>query len=243
MARLINRIVLEGLLSFFIILLLILLYYPLALAEETITITSYYPSPYGSYKELRAKRIAIGDNYFDGSAYCWEGTCTNTINANADLVVEGNVGIGTPSPIANLHILSYNGANLLLESPSAGLANTPRISFKNSASASYIGFVGGNAVSGDGNDMMLASNTNLNFFTAGVNRMNITTGGKVGIGTLSPHEKLSVNGSIQFCGNALGSTGKITLSGYTAPTCPAGWVTLAAQGQISLCAKMEAGCP
>ncbi len=67
-------------------------------ADESITITTYYPSPYGSYRELRAQRIAIGDNYINGSLYCWEGICTNTIDANADLVVEGKVGIGTASP-------------------------------------------------------------------------------------------------------------------------------------------------
>jgi len=70
-------------------------------AQETLTITTYYPSPYGSYQEIRANRIAIGDNYSQYSQYCWPGgTCTNTIDANADLVVEGNVGIGTANPQA-----------------------------------------------------------------------------------------------------------------------------------------------
>lgn len=74
------------------------------LAEESITITTYYPSPYGVYKELRAKRTAVGDNYYDSSGYCWEGTCTTTIDSGADLIVEGNVGIGTTSPTATLHV-------------------------------------------------------------------------------------------------------------------------------------------
>ena len=72
--------------------------------QEQITITTYYPSPYGSYKELRAQHMAIGDTYFNGSTYCWEGTCTTTIDPNADLVVEGNVGIGTTSPGARLDV-------------------------------------------------------------------------------------------------------------------------------------------
>jgi len=34
--------------------------------EETITITTYYPSPYGVYNELQANRIAVGDTNDDG---------------------------------------------------------------------------------------------------------------------------------------------------------------------------------
>lgn len=34
---------------------------PFALSQEEITITSYYPSPYGSYNQLRAARFTVGD--------------------------------------------------------------------------------------------------------------------------------------------------------------------------------------
>jgi hypothetical protein len=67
-------------------------------ATETITLTTYYPSPVGVYRELRAQHEAIGNTYYDASQYCWGGACANQINANADLVVEGNVGIGTILP-------------------------------------------------------------------------------------------------------------------------------------------------
>ena len=33
----------------------------LAVAEESITITTYYPSPYGSYNELQTNKLAVGD--------------------------------------------------------------------------------------------------------------------------------------------------------------------------------------
>jgi len=36
-------------------------------AEESITITTYYPSPYGSYNELAANRLAIGDTNGNGT--------------------------------------------------------------------------------------------------------------------------------------------------------------------------------
>lgn len=71
---------------------------------EAITISTYYPSPVGVYRELRAQRQAIGDTYVDASQNCWGAGCATTINANADLVVEGNVGIGTVAPRSNLDV-------------------------------------------------------------------------------------------------------------------------------------------
>jgi len=81
------------------------------LAEESITITTYYPSPYGVYGELRSQRMAIGDNYIQGGTYDWEATDGDggEIDYLADLVVEGNVGIGTTAPGYPLHI--YSSAN------------------------------------------------------------------------------------------------------------------------------------
>ncbi len=58
--------------------------------NEQITITTYYPSPFGVYNELRAKKMAIGDTYYNPASI--------SINDPADLIVEGNVGIGTTSP-------------------------------------------------------------------------------------------------------------------------------------------------
>lgn len=65
-------------------------------AEETLTISTYYPAPYGVYNELRSKKMAIGDTYYDGSQYCWApAVCTDTIYSSIDLAVKGTVSIGT----------------------------------------------------------------------------------------------------------------------------------------------------
>jgi len=72
-------------------------------SEEKITITTYYPSPYGSYNELGAKRIAIGDTYYNNSGIAWD---------DADLLVEGNLGIGTLSPVSKLAINGSLGVGL-----------------------------------------------------------------------------------------------------------------------------------
>ncbi len=77
--------------------------YYLSFSQE-LTITTYYPSPVGIYKELRAKRMAIGDNFYDPSHYCWEGSCTVSVDSDADLIVEGKVGIKTENPQEELHV-------------------------------------------------------------------------------------------------------------------------------------------
>ena len=74
-------------------------YYLPSFTEE-ITITTYYPSPVGIYKELRAKKMAIGEDYYNPSSYSWG----SEISSDADLVVEGRVGIGTENPQEELHV-------------------------------------------------------------------------------------------------------------------------------------------
>ena len=74
----------------------------------TLTITTYYPSPFGVYNELRAKRMAIGDTYYDSS--------TTPINDPADLIAEGNVGIGTSDPAAQLEVRNDDSADMIISS-------------------------------------------------------------------------------------------------------------------------------
>jgi hypothetical protein len=84
-------------------------------ADEEFKITTYYPSPYGSYNELRAKRVAVGDNYIDGANYTWG----EEVDSQADLVVEGSVGIGTADPgNSKLIAVSGNSSASLAESSS-----------------------------------------------------------------------------------------------------------------------------
>ena len=60
-------------------------------AEEEITLSTFYPAPYGDYDELAANKMVVGPTY--------------AIPANdGDLVVEGYVGIGTTTPGAPLDL-------------------------------------------------------------------------------------------------------------------------------------------
>ena len=73
----------------FCLILLLASYSFIFAQEESITFTTYYPAPYGSYQELRSDRVAIGSAYRDVTA--------NPLS-DGNLIVSGNVGIGTNSP-------------------------------------------------------------------------------------------------------------------------------------------------
>ena len=92
--------------SFFTLLFLVTI--SSVLAEESITITTYYPSPYGSYKELSAYRMKIGATY----------SATAMTDAdNGNLIVEGLVCIGTSNPRMNL---DFNNTTLRTFGNSSG---------------------------------------------------------------------------------------------------------------------------
>jgi len=62
--------------------------------DETITLTTYYPLPYGSYRALSSHQMKIG------AAYSGSGVA----NVDSNLLVEGNVGIGTSNPTQKLDV-------------------------------------------------------------------------------------------------------------------------------------------
>jgi len=72
----------------------------LAYADQ-LTFSTYYPAPFGVYREMRAMRMAIGDTYHKTGDHPWDEDGSGDpgeIHQDADLVVEGNVGIGTATP-------------------------------------------------------------------------------------------------------------------------------------------------
>lgn len=81
--------------TFLAILFLLFVFCGISFAAEEITITTYYPSPYGSYDQLTANDMKIGSGYSASSF------------VNDGLIVQGNVGIGTATPSQKLMV---NGA-------------------------------------------------------------------------------------------------------------------------------------
>jgi len=169
------------LLLFLSLSLAFLLAYPSLFAqEESITMTTYYPSPYGSYREMRAKRMAIGDDYIQGETYSWD-SLPPSINADADLVVQGNVGIGTTNPSGLLQVYQTGTGGTVptayiydyVASPGTGKSSL-LVKSRGSANTEFIGRFQGN----DGSTEAMA----------------ITEAGNVGIGTTAPAHELTIGG-------------------------------------------------
>ncbi|MFI5135497.1 MAG: hypothetical protein ACHQD9_06565, partial [Chitinophagales bacterium] len=108
--------------------------------------------------------------------------CTGLLNANGSaqmtLLLNGNVGIGTINPSTKLTVQTADG--------SYGIIHT-------NGTVSVGTYVGNN-----GGWFGTESNHPLYFFTNNGNAMmTVATNGNVGIGTINPTYKLSVNGTIQ----------------------------------------------
>ncbi|MCM8791562.1 MAG: tail fiber domain-containing protein [Candidatus Omnitrophica bacterium] len=58
--------------------------------EESLVITTYYPSPHGSYLSLQSYRLGIGDNNGDNQL-----TSADIPTTNGHVWISGRVGIGT----------------------------------------------------------------------------------------------------------------------------------------------------
>ena len=123
----------------FLFLSLLIINYGILFAAEEITITTYYPSPYGSYNELGTNKFAVdinrvavasefaamqnGDTHIGrsliigaggGSGFAYDETA---VTADGTLLVKGDVGIGTETPGEKLEV---NGK---IKINTGGLAN------------------------------------------------------------------------------------------------------------------------
>jgi len=86
-----------------------------AVYADQITFSTYYPAPFGVYREMRIMRVAIGDTYHKAGDHPWDtdggAPEADEIHQDADLVVEGRVGIGTAQPKAILDLDVSNRAD------------------------------------------------------------------------------------------------------------------------------------
>lgn len=211
---------------FFLSLLLI----PFTFSQEQITITTYYPSPYGSYRELRVQRMAIGNTYYSSNTVCWapDTTCPNPIPTtnDTDLVVEGNVGIGTDSTNA---MRTLDRPFKVVGSPAGSLHTAMFVDATSRYGIALGGFPDRNYTSIQAFQYD-ATGTTHNFNTDLI--LNEGGTGNVGVGTSTPVVRLDVrggdiSGSYKACSCWVPGNWRDTImvpQGWTATTC-SNWCT------------------
>ncbi len=135
-------------------------------ADESITITTYYPSPYGSYNQLYvATSLGIGTTSPGGKLHIHGGGSFRHTNSNV------GDGLFTWFDFSRTGMLPGSGNNYFIETQSS--SSTARsLEFSLIHGGDYIFGVTGNA------------------------RMVIKDSGNVGIGSTAPGYKLDVNGNI-----------------------------------------------
>ena len=167
----------------------------------------------------------------------WAASAANIYNTNS-----GNVGIGTPTPGASLHLYSSTASiGQTIESQLAtGYAYLRLKNPSNTASPAIIGVEGsggGGLLSGDiANSLVItAGGTNaIQFGGNNVSQVNMTilNSGNVGIGTPSPGQKLTVTGTIESTSGGIKFPDGTTQTTAAAPatalrTYDSGWFAIA----------------
>jgi hypothetical protein len=125
---------------------------------------------------VQGQFLGVGSGVFGIQIRNNTGSGSGSLALNSD---GGNVGIGTTSPTRTFQVNGYI-------SSFDGTTNTEIIS---SGGVGYFG---------------TSTNHPLVIQTNNAERMRITSGGNVGIGTTAPNEKLDVNGAIQFRSDSVG---------------------------------------
>ena len=86
--------------------------------QETLTITTYYPAPFGVYAQLVTQTLGVGDSNGSGGIDAGDAPDPIVAGQEGDVWIAGDVGIGTTTPQNKLDIFgsvaigsNYAGVN------------------------------------------------------------------------------------------------------------------------------------
>ncbi len=110
--------------NFFYAFLLAILGFGATLMAEDITLTTYYPAPYGTYEAMYSTTLGIGDN--DGNSVLGNSGDSPVPATNpGEVWIRGNVGIGTTDPgTYRLNVTGTVNATAYSVGTTAGAATT-----------------------------------------------------------------------------------------------------------------------
>jgi hypothetical protein len=166
--------------------------------------------------------MAIGYNYIDNPNYTWEEENGDggEIDYLADLVVEGNVGIGTTSP-----------SNTLAIETGAGLAGKGIV--LTDGGQTYAQLIDVSSASDSGTLELFYDGTKNIYISAADSNGAYFNSGNVGIGTTSPRERLHVKSTTIYPMLLESSAGQCVFSIQTS-VCST-WFTIGTSNGFYLC--------
>jgi len=196
-------------------------------AEERITLTTYYPAPYGVYREMRVNQMAVGSGYrqtvlsngvfmvegptFLGSDLCIKSrgnvdNCWMTPDDDADIRLR-------PTNTANAtNIVGSNNGNLYLQTQAPSTAvYVKNQDYNDDVRLIVEGNVGIGAISPNSRLVVQgsgasSSTSSLNITnSSGASLLFVRDDGRVGIGRVDPEAKFEVIGDIQATGGIVWS--------------------------------------
>ncbi len=202
--------------SFFVLTLLLTL---TTLAQETITLSTYYPSPFGIYNRLATNSFGVGDNNSSGGIEAGDSPDPAVAGQEGDVWIAGDIGIGTTNPEARVHI-SGDSPISMIEATQANQAahlylRTPTAIWQLEADSGGI----------DEGFRIDESTTSMG--DSGTTRFVIRNGGRVGIGTRNPRARLDVDGGIRV--------GQVDATGSGAGNCAASGCSADNAGTLRYC--------
>ena len=172
-----------------------------AQAEE-ITITTYYPSPYGVYNKLTMSTLGVGDIDGDGSPD--DDDAPDPATNDGDVWIGGDVGIGTTDLSGNYKLKVNGGNGIRIENTiaailtlNAGAGTDPIINFDQDIT--HFAEIRWS----DADNCFEVGATGAGYMCLNKG------GGNVGIHTTSPAYELDVNGDLRITGTPYRNGGDI----------------------------------